>query len=431
MSNNNVVNMLTAYNQDPDNEEVLRYFETDNIWRILDIQRYEPSHSAFLAWFFSQKTTRYCQVRNLINLLVSLSVSNRNNTKISIFEKAIITGAYSIKTVSVTPEMLINRISTIRYTDRIDIYIRCIISIWDSSIMGESDKCLEIIIENKVDSPEGKNKINDLTQPTQDELKYKEKTQTERYYFACSENRLNKDVDHQLYVFLSPKKKKSISPNYILLTYQDLVDYIFENFLKRKDVHQNVKTLVEDYLCNLGNPFNKNNKEIIAMSEKERDLLVDFFERNKPLFEATIQAMISQAEEDGDIGSANELKTAAEGLKQGGIRRFYTINGEGKYKMYQVIEEFIKFKLNNNSSFDDIKKLIEIDWNVGNNFIDTNYNGVRIGSSQTAKPHFFDFGDTKYYVTKELGDKKKSDNFYKFRINVNTNYKESFEIVQI
>jgi hypothetical protein len=62
--------MLTAYNLNPDNDAVKSFFEKDNIWKILDIQRYEPSHSAFLVWFFNQKITQNSPIRYLLNLLI-------------------------------------------------------------------------------------------------------------------------------------------------------------------------------------------------------------------------------------------------------------------------------------------------------------------------------------------------------------------------
>ncbi len=99
--------------------------------------------------------------------------------------------------------------------------------------------------------------------------------------------------------------------------------------------------------------------------------------------------------------------------------------------MYEVIEKFIKFQLKRNSSFVNIKNLVENHWKVGSKFIGTTRTGVKLSSNQNANPHSFDFEGTIYYVTKELGDKKETDNFYKFRINVNKNFPNSFKIVQI
>ena len=63
--------MLTAYNQNPENDAVKSFFQKDNIWKILNVERYEPSHSAFLVWFFNQKSFHHSHLMYFINLLVA------------------------------------------------------------------------------------------------------------------------------------------------------------------------------------------------------------------------------------------------------------------------------------------------------------------------------------------------------------------------
>ena len=76
MDYSEIRSMLTAYNLNPENDAVKSFFEKDNIWKILDIQRYEPSHSAFLVWFFSQKISQYPHLMYFLNLLVSKASKN-------------------------------------------------------------------------------------------------------------------------------------------------------------------------------------------------------------------------------------------------------------------------------------------------------------------------------------------------------------------
>ena len=414
MDNSEIRPLLTAFNLDPENDAVKSFFERDNIWKILDIQRYEPSHSAFLVWFFSQKISQYPHLMYLLNLLVSkaderILANGWNDTDdMKAFVNAILTGSYSIKTVSVLPEVVINKLSVIPDSDRLDVFIRCSLSIIDNS-GNEQEKTLEIVIENKVDSNEGKEKVKDLSKCPTD---YQSLQQTERYYYACSKehkNRLKDDVDYQFYVFLTPDRKPCKSENYVLISYQDLVDYVFENFLKRKDVEANSRSLIEAYLHNLGNPYNKNNKEIIAMDTEERSLLVDFYNRNKSLFEATIQAMIQQATNDGDEESAKEFEKVAIGLKRAGTgSRFYQINGDGRYSMRQVIEEYIKYKLDAGIPFNSISP-------IKGKFMSEYPTGVSIGSGKDAKPYSFNHKGKDYYVTTQLRDNEPKDNFRRFR----------------
>ena len=144
-----IKDMLTAYNLNPDNDAVKSFFERDNIWKILDIQRYEPSHSAFLVWFFNQKITQNSHIRYLLNLLIYkadkaiLSDGWNKTSDMKAFANAILTGSYSIKTVSVAPEVVINKLSKIPDRDRLDVFIRCVVSVFDN--MGnEQEKTLEI-----------------------------------------------------------------------------------------------------------------------------------------------------------------------------------------------------------------------------------------------------------------------------------------------
>lgn len=428
---------LINYHNNPDNEAVYSYFVKDDMWKILNIQRYEPSHSAFLAWFFNQNSGLFSQVKALIYLLIvkgntNLLINGWNKTNdMKSFVDAVLVGAFSIKSVSVVPEQQVDKLSKIRFSDKIDIYIRCDISIDLGS--GEEDKSLEIFIENKIDSSEnfyGKNVNN--SNLSEAEKNYSGYSQTERYYYAFSKdnnNRKTKDIDYQLFAYLTPHGDKCVSNNYILITYQDLVDNIFDNYLNRDDVDQNIKELVRAYLHNLGNPFNK--KGIIAMSEEERNLLSKFFERNRSLFMATLEAKRLELDNSNDVDEkeeAKEFEQMQNTLRNiAGHRRLYTINGNGTYKMYQVIEEFIKWKIKKGSSFTEIKN--ELDRNVHPQLIGEEENDVKKGSHGT-KPHSFEHEGKTYYVTKELGDKSASDLFYKFREYVNKNY-EDFQIVEI
>lgn len=428
---------LINYHNNPDNEAVYSYFVKDDMWKILNIQRYEPSHSAFLAWFFNQNSGLFSQVKALIYLLIvkgntNLLKNGWNKTNdMKSFVDAVLVGAFSIKSVSVVPEQQVDKLSKIRFSDKIDIYIHCDISI--DLGCGKEGKSLEIFIENKIDSSEnlyGKNVTNsNLSKKEQNYLGY---SQTERYYYAFSKeggNRQSNSVDYQLFAYLTPHGDKCKSNNYILITYQDLVDNIFDNYLRRDDVDQNIKELVRAYLHNLGNPFNK--KGIIAMSEEERNLLSKFFERNRSLFMATLEAKRLELDNSNDVDEkeeAKEFEQMQNTLRNiAGHRRLYTINGNGTYKMYQVIEEFIKWRLKNKESFKDIKD--NLDSNVNVRLLAENARDVKKGSHGT-KPHSFEYGGKKYYVTKELGDKNQSDLFYKFREYVNKDY-DDFQIAEI
>ena len=95
-------------------------------------------------------------------------------------------------------------------------------------------------------------------------------------------------------------------------------------------------------------------------------------------------------------------------------KRRYKINGAGCYSMQQVIEEYIKYKLDGGFPFNSI-------FSVGKKFISTIPTGVSIGSQKTAKPYSFTYKGKDYYVTTQLRDKGPTDNFQKFRTAVSKN----------
>lgn len=436
--------MLTAYNQNPENDAVKSFFQKDNIWKILNVERYEPSHSAFLVWFFNQKSFHHSHLMYFINLLVAradkqLLQDGWNSTDdMKNFADAVLTGSYNIKTASATPELSINKISKIPSQDRLDVFVRCIISLYDS-YGNAQEKTLEIIIENKVKAAEGEAKggkaKDKLSSFTSVEDEYNQLHQTERYYFACSKqdnNRLKDDVDYQLFVFLTPDRKECKSENYILISYQDLVDYVFDNYLKRNDIDPDARILIEGYLNNLGNPYNNNN--IIAMNTDEKELLVKFYKRNQKLFEVMIEALIKQADDDGEDEIKASFEEVKEGLKKAeSPRRLYIINNdkEHRYKMWEVIREFINFKLRKCTSFDDIKEEIAKITPRATKFLFSRGKDDLITGSGKKQPHYCQYSDVEYYVTTELKDKEKNNNFRKFKEYVNKKYKEEFRIDDI
>ena len=46
------IELLTEYNIDPKNTAIKQYYDADNLWKTLHIERDENKHSAFLAWLF-------------------------------------------------------------------------------------------------------------------------------------------------------------------------------------------------------------------------------------------------------------------------------------------------------------------------------------------------------------------------------------------
>lgn len=99
------------------------------------------------------------------------------------------------------------------------------------------------------------------------------------------------------------------------------------------------------------------------------------------------------------------------------VKRLYTINGKGSFSMRQVIEEFIRFKLDSGVTFNDICN----QYSRGIKFISDVPTGVSVSSNPDAKPYTYIYGGKEYYITTQLKDGEPRHNFSKFKKKVNDN----------
>ena len=127
MDNNSLTeirNEVMQYYLDPQNTAVREYYDADNIWKTLKIERDENRHSAFLAWFFGLD---YESVNAPLYRLLALLVSkgNSNDNKREYLVNAIAYQTLRIKKATVETEKVISKFTKVQYNDRIDIFITC------------------------------------------------------------------------------------------------------------------------------------------------------------------------------------------------------------------------------------------------------------------------------------------------------------------
>lgn len=410
-----IEDLLTRFNVDSRNGRLRDYYEADNIWRTLQIERDENRHSAFLAWLLSKDAV---QDNSPLNKFLNLIIRRKESDEADYNElkKAILLGRLKLKSVQVSTEIVVSKISNIRFPDRVDIYVDC-------EIAGVGDYSrLEIFIENKIDSREGDVKVNGkIDQLTQEEEQYKKKKQTERYYYACSkENNLRiapfeKNKTLQLFIFLDAKKQKPTDHHFVALSYQDIVDFILEPYLMREDIDNHTSMSVKEYLRILGNPIN--NKTIMATTNEEKDLLMDFYTRNEDLFKRALEVMRDNAESEEEAQGYNEILTS---IKKSKARRFFTINGgEKRYMMYEVVAEFVIHMLKKNKSFDAIDKIIQKYTKEFDCHISTTRENVK---RRPEKSFEAEYNGEHFYVTKEWGMGTPGKNFDGLMTCINKEY---------
>lgn len=339
---NEILKAIVEFNTNPDNQRIKNYYREDNIWNILKKSRSEEAHSAFIAWLLSTKEKDDETISPLMSFLNLLMLKADNGQFDSSLKSSIIDGTIHLDIHPAETEKTISSLTDqkIRFDDRLDVYMLCDIKV------GNYDQ-LEIIIENKVGAPEGRSKTKiKIDDQTEIEKRYAKESQTKKYYYAlCCKNSSEDNMSSgimvnnkkiQLFVFLAPNNKKCDSDKYITITYQELYDYVIKTFARRNDITDKQKLYVDDYIRILGTPLykeegNNNNKDylIMANTDEEKALFVNFLKNNMPLIVKAADVLSSEDEANTD--DINTLVQTANSLsKMVGVYGTYEIRHHQK-----------------------------------------------------------------------------------------------------
>lgn len=391
-----IEDLITKYNVDTRNNRLRDFYETDNLWRTLKIERDENRHSSFIAWLLNKDAmSDNSPFYKFLNLIVRRKKDD-GDIDYKELKKAILLRTIKLKSIRVKTEKAISALSAIRFNDRLDIYADCEIS-------GAGDYSrLEIFIENKIDSTEGNSKISGkLEHLTPEEETYRNKKQTERYYYACGkEHNLRKtpfdgEKTLQLFVFLTAREQKPEDKHFVTVSYQDLVDFILEPYLNRDALDAHTSMAVKEYLRILGNPLN--NMTIMATTSEEKELLIDFYTRNEDLFRRALEVMMNNAEtEEEEKNYASMLSS----ITKKRPRRYFQINGsEKELKMFEVVAEFVKYLLQKGKNFEEVDNIIKDYTKENVCHVSSNRSEVR----RAEKSFESNYNGVPFYVTKEWG----------------------------
>lgn len=414
MTDEELLKRLTEFNVDPRNTRLREYYETDNIWKTLKVERDENKHSAFLAWILGKDATdHHSFLHRFLNLLVLRSQKDSNNIQMEKnLRDSILMQKLKIQEIKeVTTEKFVSSLSTIRYDDRIDIYIDCEIE-GDQEINSNYNR-LEIIIENKVGASEGKTKEKAPDNPSPYENTYKGMVQTQRYYYACRKEPnlrqppFDADKTLQLFVYLTPKEENPKDQHFIRISYQDLVDYVFEPYFKQLNTDKYTVSTLKEYLRVLGNPNNKYNM-IMAQDEYQKELLKDFYMRNEDLFMSAVRAMKEDAETEIDEEELGTIITAIDQInqKKKASNRRFSVNNQGCYMMYEVVAEFVRHLLGLGKQMSEIETTIcNYTKEKGKTYAHAGFEKDQVGrlKNNTIVNYESFFNSKPFYVTREWG----------------------------
>ncbi len=232
--------IIEFYN-DPDFQRLNSYYNRTTIFNILNIERRELSHSAFLKWLFDingshnlndeplKKLLRHIanadDCKNILNETEKIKVDNVIN--------AFLIGDYTIKDFNIETERAVVGCEN---KGRIDIFANFgIFKKKDESNKNTEEKELKenivLVIENKIDASESNNQTMIYSEWVKE--KYKG-------YIP-------------ILIFLNPNGEDCSSNEFITISYQDILEYVIEPLLNM-ETNDDTKIILEDYIVNLGQP---------------------------------------------------------------------------------------------------------------------------------------------------------------------------------
>ena len=332
-SKKEIIDDIIAFNNDVDVQRLKEIYYSQTLPEIFAVSRRELTHSSFLAWLFATSSNHGLGTAPLVQLLELYVLKSREQEKNWITDElsnAIITRDFHIsECISVTEEAVV----TANAKGRADIVLTCEINLPNLSLNK-----LKIVIENKVYSDEHGNQ-----------------TQT---YFGYYESKEEKQ-EEVLYIYLTPPTSIADAdcPKFIHITYQDLLEHVFEPIRRRIDISQRTQFILNEYISSLSIPADviedKNvthiQTSILAIGMEEKELLQAFWDKNKRLIIAALTAISS----DND-----DAKKLLQNLSQRDFSK-YMVNGNGPYCKNRTVEAAVKLYLekNNNTTIDELKNI--------------------------------------------------------------------------
>ena len=389
---NEIRDLITSFNMDISAQQLKSYYGSKTYFDILGVGRKETSHSSFIAWILDPQENHglkeYC-IRRFLEIIVSSKFFNNSILENEIVDH-VITGSYEIIKSFVKTEKSIDKNS------RIDIYIEL------EALINSKINKLRIIIENKVKSRES----NDQTQ------KYYE------YYLN------NVDEYKNIFVYLTPissidllelYEPECACKKYIQINYQMIVDYILDN-ANQQNIENNIKYIIDNYIRTLSQPFFTDDVDdsigsiVMAIGERERNLLTKFWESNEKLIMATLYAISSDPNQEKDIrenisGTLESISSSGSKNKSSIIIRY--ANDEYKIIKADIGYQTVHILQKNNLINDGIIRILENDKSCGFNLIKEKKNitedEIKYKRYRTNNEPEFIFNGKKYYIVRNWG----------------------------
>ncbi|MCQ2384140.1 MAG: PD-(D/E)XK nuclease family protein [Paludibacteraceae bacterium] len=345
---NDLRTQLMSFNSDPIVSRIREKYNTPSFFEMIDKTRSETAHSAFLSWMLKgqgiSETTADTPLYLFLSVLTKRSLQQETAGTLLMNQKvrdAILSRKIRLSNVETETEKSVSELAELAYdscdsttdadrcsylsqiianiADRVDIVAKCNVENCDGI------KQLILVIENKIDSPEGKAKATAKRKKSMPD-EYTKLSQTERYYRASYQKSTSDTA--VIYVFLTPKTTESDfagiqsnrntlkkegkiaqSDNYININYQDILNGVIDNalLLQEGSITQRTRNFLEEYKNEITYPHIDNPKTHLNIAYPQIDGIEDLWERFRFLFHSIVYSTVSNK---GCVAVENDSDTS-------------------------------------------------------------------------------------------------------------------------
>lgn len=301
MNKTDYIKQIIRFNADKNVIRLKEKYNEASFFEIIAKERSETTYSAFLKWLLEGKAVgseELSPLMMLLDILVKRTEDNPNpETSVSPdLKNWILARSLALDNITATVEKSVGSLANeivgrnavctsdqlhgiaAKSVDRIDILLQC-----DVSAEGLKSRPMQVIIENKIDSKEGRKKSNGKTGVSV----YDAASQTKRYYMATQ-----RDDVFQWYVYLTPEptipENGPTDPHFIHISYQDILDGIIIPLLASSSISSRARFFLEEFRNQLTFPSlngasiqpsiavsNEQSKELTAIWKDYEELITD------------------------------------------------------------------------------------------------------------------------------------------------------------
>lgn len=293
---------IQEFYNDENTSKIMRYYTTPSYWQTLNIARDENTHSRFIAHYLNPDASHsvgYKFLESFLRLAIIKGAEQdvqiiEGQTPSKIDEKLVqaIMLPGSIKFHEVIAEETLNK--TFEESGRFDIFVR--FSLLDNATKNKQkeannftiEKKYLLVIENKINAKE--TYTNGVSQ-----------TETYFQYLTKAE----RDYTKIMVLLHAYESTTVVCKDFIRVSYQSMLNSVIDPLLKDEMLSVEDVNRITDYVKCLSIPALEENKKkkqknltIMALSENEKELLIDFWEKNKNLLMACFEAISTSDEFD-------------------------------------------------------------------------------------------------------------------------------------